>query len=138
MKLPRWLVWTLLAASIAGGVVFPAWWWKVWPGRTASAFIAAVREADFERANQFLEKSVRWEVGPYPGCMMLNHVNPEYGYGASVEEWQELAGSEAVRIEPRTLEDILRGRQRFSLWGAPVYFSAKRDTIELAFDGFPR
>src|SRR5262245_24067573 len=115
MKLPRGLVWTLLVVSLLGSVVLPGWWWTVWPGRTVSAFAAAIRHGDFERANQFLETGRQLEVlGPDdPTYMILKNVHPSYGFGCSAELWQEFSQAKNVVLHTRTWRELARGQQRF-------------------------
>ena len=40
VKLPRWLLVSLLIASILGVLGAVAWWWVTWPDRTAGRFLA--------------------------------------------------------------------------------------------------
>jgi hypothetical protein len=40
MRLPRWLVVSLLAVSVLAVPGAGAWWWVTWPERTANQFCA--------------------------------------------------------------------------------------------------
>jgi hypothetical protein len=42
MRIPRWLVVTLLSASVLAVLGAGAWWWITWPERTARKFVAFV------------------------------------------------------------------------------------------------
>jgi hypothetical protein len=39
MKLPRWLLWSLLSISVVAALAAAGWWWVTWPERTAREFI---------------------------------------------------------------------------------------------------
>jgi hypothetical protein len=60
MKLPRWLVVTLLASSALGVLGAAAWWWVAWPERTARELITLLDEGRFLETNRMLTDA-HWE-----------------------------------------------------------------------------
>jgi hypothetical protein len=46
MKIPHWLVVSMLAASTLAILVVAGWWWVTWPERTARFHIAAFTEEE--------------------------------------------------------------------------------------------
>ena len=54
MKLPRWLVVTLLSASALALLGAGAWWWVTWPERTLALFKSLLKDGKFHEANAML------------------------------------------------------------------------------------
>ena len=46
MKLPRWLVTAMLAASVLLVLTAAGWWWVTWPERTMRVFVEHVTAAE--------------------------------------------------------------------------------------------
>jgi hypothetical protein len=91
MRLPRWLVVTLLTASLFAVLGSGAWWWMTWPGRVALQFVALLANGDREVA-----------IG-----MIHDHDSP----APSVLE----ATLELRSPAQRTLKDIIAAKQGFRL-----------------------
>src|SRR5262245_47702773 len=51
MKLPRWLVVTMLATSTLALLAFAGWWWVTWPERTFAKFKSLIAAGKFDEAN---------------------------------------------------------------------------------------
>ena len=64
MKLPRWLVTSMLSLSALATLAAVGWSWATWPERTASRFIALVSGGNSEAAEDLLtgdsEVSSHW------------------------------------------------------------------------------
>jgi hypothetical protein len=54
MKLPRWLVVTLLTASLLAVVVAGGWWWVTWPQRTMDVFAKLIAARRIDEANTMI------------------------------------------------------------------------------------
>src|SRR5262245_18233886 len=48
MRLPRWLVVSLLSASVFVVLGAGAWWWVTWPERTINRFLNAAKSGDID------------------------------------------------------------------------------------------
>src|SRR5262245_60481821 len=104
MRLPRWLVVSLLTVSVLALPGAAAWWWVSWPDRTARQFVERmtsdqndrswiklmVRPADFG--------SVKMSYDPY------NTLKPP-------EDWRD------VQPQQRSFRDLLDCRHRFKTSG---------------------
>src|SRR5262245_30663657 len=66
MRLPRWLVLSLLGTSALTLVLTTLWWWSTWPERTAREFIAAIEQQRFGELKPFIKSSwyqhPKWSV----------------------------------------------------------------------------
>jgi hypothetical protein len=73
MKLPRWLVVSLLSASTIAVLGACAWWWVTWPDRTLQKFVAFMQIQDFDEVNALMQCPARWG-----NCdsKVLTHVEP--------------------------------------------------------------
>src|SRR5262245_58666910 len=58
MKLPRWLVVSMLAASSLAMFMFAAWWWVTWPERTLERFLEYGRAGKWDKANGMCDDKV--------------------------------------------------------------------------------
>src|SRR5262245_56178735 len=59
MKLPRWLVVTLLSASLVAMLAYGAWWWVTWPERTMNRFVEAARASDVNEWRRLQSDSLK-------------------------------------------------------------------------------
>src|SRR5262249_4057286 len=57
MKLPRWLLISLIAASAVALLAVPVWLWVEMPRWTAEKFVAAIAAGDAETANRMLDNA---------------------------------------------------------------------------------
>lgn len=55
MKLPRWLIGSMLVLSAQLAFSVAAWWWATWPERTIRAFVDQVAEDDLRPASDLIE-----------------------------------------------------------------------------------
>jgi hypothetical protein len=96
MKMPKWLVVSLLSVSVLGVLGYGAWWWVTWPERTAWTFILLIREENYDA------------VAAMFGRLRLSDIEKE-----------ALKTYERMRVgsgRSRSLADILSARQRFDLY----------------------
>jgi hypothetical protein len=99
MKLPRWLVVTLLGMSMLAVLCYAGWWWVMWPHKT----MAEVRELFHAEK---LGEALTYFVPPPTEDELRRAENLP-------ERFREAMRS--VEIEPdgrRTVSDILLGRLR--------------------------
>jgi hypothetical protein len=103
MRLPRWLLVSLIGMSAVALVVLPAWIWIEMPRRTARAFIAAVQAGDEDRVNAILTSGVCYDMGTDDHLL---RIDPPYGPS-------ELFVPSRCHIstEKRTVSDIIKGQQ---------------------------
>jgi hypothetical protein len=100
MKLPRWLVVTLLSASVLAVLGAGAWWWVTWPARTVNEFFLAMSEERYDDAQRL-----------YRG---------KYGYDFTAVRAYPFDWSAREPL-PRTLAAFLFGEQSFLMRdGLPV------------------
>ena len=109
MKLPRWLMISMLTTSVLGGLGIPAWWWLTWPGRTAREFVELIhsgktveaqemiliRESDWDRLGNRLGTQ---QGEYYPGWLVYLPRRPL-----------------ELKAQPRWPADMIRGEQEFSI-----------------------
>jgi hypothetical protein len=108
MRLPRWLIVSLLTVSALAVLSTGMWWWVTWPERTAREFVELVRLAQFDEAER---------VAPFLR-----------GPGSTFARDELLVHRPRARInQSRSLSDIILGRLRFKfLYGedlAEGYFT---------------
>jgi hypothetical protein len=90
VRLPRWLVVSLLSASVLAMLGAGVWWWVTWPERTAAAVPNLVSENRWDELRSIanLNSALAWRT--------LDNPNPV--------QFSKL---------PRSLLDVISGRQRF-------------------------
>jgi hypothetical protein len=100
MKLPRWLIVSMLTASALALLGAGAWWWVTWPERTAVAFVHLMCDERFEEARS------------------IAHIEESF--------FRPMLGWNAARIVrvPRSVPDVILGRQQFKL---PVNYILTKD-----------
>src|SRR5262245_32919101 len=54
MRVPRWLLATMLCVSVLVTLGLGGWWWVVWPERTASEFFDCVERGHTDEATGML------------------------------------------------------------------------------------
>jgi hypothetical protein len=113
MKLPRWLMVSLLATSVLAMLGTGTWWWVTWPQRTASKFIELISHGKFQQARQMMYG--------------YSHVKEHHWHNYFTEDERNAI----VECEPRSLEDIALGRLRFIfiLGGERSSFTAERSRV---------
>jgi hypothetical protein len=109
MRLPRWLLVTLIAVSGVALVAVPVWLWVEMPHRTAVRFIGAFESHDIVTANELLTDS---------SCTL------ETTTDSSGMTFAQLGGKQSftllkVRIVPvrRDLRELILGQQRLVAQG---------------------
>src|SRR5262245_47786220 len=96
MKLPLWLVVSLLTMSVLAVLAVGAWWWVTWPERVALQFVTLLANGDRGAA-----------IG-----MLHDHVSLHSLPPVVLEEVLEL---ELRSPAQRTLTDIIEAKQQFRL-----------------------
>jgi hypothetical protein len=61
MRLPHWLVVTLLTVSVFAVLDAGAVWWVAWPTRTMNKFVVLLRAGDLDSANKMIIDSDTWQ-----------------------------------------------------------------------------
>ena len=97
MKLPRWLMISMLSASALVVLGAVACWWITWPVRTARDFVALIAEGKWWSSGQ----SVTLE----PGLAV-----PDYIVG----NWQRDLQRNGPQWQALTPADVVTGRRRFT------------------------
>jgi hypothetical protein len=121
MKLPRWLLWTMMTLSVFGTLAAAGWWWVTWPERTAREFIRLLRDGDIESINALIIPKTYW---------MDNSVSERSSTLAFSNEWMNGDGTgqghrigqrrgqwidliEARKVRQRTVADLFSGEMTF-------------------------
>jgi hypothetical protein len=118
VKFPRWLVITLLSASVLASLGAGAWFWVTWPERTAQEFVR--RLAHNESWTELLGPEWNSEDNRSRSVLtlLLTHAGPQ--------SWSE------VTPQPRDIFDVLVGRQRFKTsYELKWEFTTNRGTLIL-------
>ena len=63
MKLPGWLVVTLLTASLLAALSAGTWWWVTWPERMARAFVRAINAKELNAHDFMGTIPGEWKLG---------------------------------------------------------------------------
>src|SRR5262245_24201241 len=101
MKLPRWLVVSMLAASSLSIVAVACWWWVTWPERTARKFVEALSTGNDADAYAMVSKPYMDELGT-PGSIPVAVARPPKG-------WKE------IETQVRSIGETICGTQRFAV-----------------------
>jgi hypothetical protein len=54
MKLPRFLLWSMLSLSVVAVLAAAGWWWVTWPQRTLRVFAQLISAGEFEETNDLI------------------------------------------------------------------------------------
>jgi hypothetical protein len=100
MKLPRWLVVSLLAVSMLAVPIYCAWWWVTWPDRTARKFVRSIAQGDADWRTMLAEQS------DLRNFELINELWPPAGDGRHVEG------------DDRSVLDIIHGYRYFFVTAA--------------------
>ena len=124
MKLPRWLVISMLASSVLSVLTAAGWWWVTWPERTIHEFLNVSQAGKWEELNRMYGE----------GTNIQTEMDDE-----ATEYWTSFFRS--LRLEPRgtaSVWDIVRGRRRFRLFYKDAIFDfaghAHVDSMELTVE----
>ena len=145
MKLPRWLVLAMLAASVLAPTTAAGWWWVTWPTRTIREFTELLEQGRFEEANHFLKPPSRLRIEAMEtrdivvvegGQRMTFRMQPVL---FSPESWQSWCTLENLEIESRSVGQFIQGHQQFSfhrMFTTPVFIGgyAERGAIQLRYE----
>jgi hypothetical protein len=114
MKLPRWAVVSMLAASSIAILAMPGWWW-VWPERTAQEFVRRLATQD-ESWTQLV-----WPADTsQSGCIELVKKVPP-------------TGVDDLEPQPRSITDAIFGRETYKTGGKYKWtFTAERGVISIS------
>src|SRR5262245_32188622 len=122
MKLPRWLVVSLLTSSALAVFGAGAWWWVTWPKRTISAFTALLAHGHLDQANRLIRppgrltaRDSRIVVELSDGTSRLDGLPRDVPFG-TISFWRSSLENKnaAVKWESRTMWDGVLGRAQFT------------------------
>jgi len=99
MRLPLWLVVTLLTTSALAVLFCGACWWVTWPERTAREFVALMRAGNLDEANKMLIAEGSFEFFYH----VFDHKEEAF------KEWRQ----EDLKATTRSLVDVVLRRERF-------------------------
>jgi hypothetical protein len=107
IRIPRWLLVSLIGLSAIALVAVPAWLWVEMPRRTAAKFVAAVQANDLDRANKLLADAT---------CDFHTYEDykPFVGFTFSTKAFGKLVVSLSdakIVPVPRSFRDLLFGEQ---------------------------
>jgi hypothetical protein len=116
MRLPRWLVVTLLAVSVLVGLGAGLTWWVTWPARTAREFLELLAVHKYDEAQGYYGWIPGWKNQTYALFRerSVNEVN--------------------FQAQPRSLADVWKGRRRFKYGRSPLvfHFTVERGKVVLS------
>lgn len=118
MKLPRWLVILMVTTSILGVLAAAGWWWVTWPERTAREFVHRLDKTDINKNDQSWRDMVPGG-GDRTGFKRLLSLYP-----SAADE-----GGTIVRLRPRSVGEIVSGKQVFFFSSDNFGFTAERGII---------
>jgi hypothetical protein len=105
MRIPRWLVISMLNTSLLAVLAAAGWWWVTWPDRTARQFVELIAAGNLEQAQSMM--------GPPETIVLFPPRN-----------WSE------VEPESRSVTDLLSGTRKFRTSNpAPFTFTVQRGRI---------
>jgi hypothetical protein len=143
MKLPRWLLWSMLSLSVLA-VLGAGAWWVTWPERTARAFVRLEIESPDEAASSFFSSALRHMFDGQPPAISAEEAAEQNNMPIEevrriIAEQQEYERERAIKYppehiqpRPRSLLDLLKGRQVFEreiAESAREYVTVERATI---------
>jgi hypothetical protein len=99
MRLPRWLVHSLLLISAVSGTLFSTWWWVTWPRRTAREFVNLLASGERQLARRMFDES----PGGQQRC-------DRFFESYVPIDWREAP----LTPKPRDLGDVIAARQKFA------------------------
>ena len=121
MKLPRWLIISMLAFSLLTTVAAVCWW-VTWPERTAGAFVRFFNQNKFDEASTIMAtKEDREHIARLGEMLLSEHVN------------QENRRDLPVLPLGRTWSDVFLGRGFFQM-GMDSGYYVQRGRV--SFDSF--
>lgn len=140
MKMPRWLVVSLLSVSVLAVLGYGTWWWVTWPERTARKFVELVNCEDFDSANSMLAYP-RNTQGPHlvkDGDLLGVD---EVGFHTATNRKGFVQAFHDKKVRSRSFRDMLEGRLNFDVVVFPaltdhplIVAEVKRGTIALQLD----
>jgi hypothetical protein len=101
MRLPRWLIVSLLSASVLAVLLAAGWWWVTWPQRTAREVIESAATNDKNTYNNLLS----------PQLADLDTLADKAGFADTFDVLRSRTTS--VEFYPRTWMDLFMGRLSF-------------------------
>ena len=111
MKLPRWLVITLLSISALAILSVPIWWYVRWPERTAHEFADLLAQGRFEEA----KKMIRQHRGRMPIVVKRGDIEFQF--------------SQSLNSNPRSWFNLFCGRECFKAGTRPYVFTVECGVI---------
>src|SRR5262245_26604345 len=115
MKLPRWLLVSLLGFSTLGALCALVAFWLSWPERTTRRFLALIQEGEFEATNEMIVGAT-WSA-PSRSSVELQVLRPD-GFSRHTRNtferlWQHDFREPNMKLHPRSWTDRIQGRRLF-------------------------
>jgi hypothetical protein len=126
MRLPRWLVVSLLSASVLAVLGYVSWWWVTWPERTAWELMHRWDAGQFIETNPILTDA-RWEKSNDSPNVCIQTNRGAFSFRPTIWEACTRTTSRvgialtdandekneqfAMVLQSRSLTDVLAGRQ---------------------------
>src|SRR5262245_458393 len=98
MKMPHWLVVSLLTLSMLAVLGFAGSWWVTWPERTARKYVSLVSDQDIDTAFEI-------SAGDKPEVLFAFH--------ELLPTWRR----SDLQMDSRKVADLLYGRRHFQIAG---------------------
>jgi hypothetical protein len=109
MKLPRWVVVSVLSLSALSGAIVGVLSWLTWPQATARRFAVLLAEGKLQDAQMLVDVHCEIQL--------------------RVTNWPRETLSSDLTLWPRSFSDIVTGRQRFMLSHQYYTFTAQLGRI---------
>jgi hypothetical protein len=138
MKLPRWLIGSLIVTSAVTLISLAAWWWFTWPTRTIEEFTTLIEQGRLDEANRMLKSPGRWVLENIDGGdrARFDDGGTAQSKPFPLSLWQNWCSRANLQTEHRSFADLVRSRQPFSFHNqltTPFFIggSAERGTITI-------
>ena len=119
MRLPRWLLVSLIILIVLAPLVAAGWWWFTWPSRSLRLFVELMAVGRIEEANGMMKPPQKWVSNP--GDMFgVSPLDTAEFLGGNRERigWQKRfdLAERSIDPMPRSVADVLSGRSGYTLW----------------------
>jgi hypothetical protein len=131
MKLPRWFVVCLLAASALSLAITACLWWFGAPQRTVQQIAVNLGDRRIDDANRLMTSTAKWTLESdevlclesshaFPGCVRLSPAG-----------WEWSLNNKQMRYKNRSFAELFSGAARFDTHDGFLEWEVKRGRITL-------